>query len=221
MKSSDKLYKPRNLTSPINTDTDDTSEWTTVESSKIKKPEVRNKLQEKKRRNLEYRLNKTINDFLDSVEEDNKKIFVMTLLDKNIQAKDDSRLKTELNKILYDLEKNYEAIKTSRSFGYFNKIKGYVDNNISRLNNLVNKDNLYELIGKNLLTDKEGVLLSTKAEYESEMVKFSMELKAKELILKNEPESESESKIVKPKRHVFASNSAKVKSNKSFASLFK
>jgi len=218
MKSSDKLYKPRNLTSPINTNTDDTSEWTTVENSKIKKPEVRNKLQEKKRRNLEYRLNKTINDFLDSVEENNKKIFVMTLLEKNIQAKDDSRLKTDLNKILYDLEKNYEAIKTSRSFGYFNKIKGYVDNNISKLNYLVNKDNLYILIGNNLLTDKEGVLLSSKAEYESEMIKFSMELKSKELALKKEPETV---KSEKPKRHVFASNSAKVKSNKSFASLFK
>ena len=220
MKSSDKLYKPRPLTSPVNNNTDDNSEWTTVENSKVKKPEVRNKLQEKKRRNLEYRLNKTINEYLDSVNDSNKNIFVMTLLEKNIQAKEDSILKTRLNKILYDLEKNYEAIKTARSFGYFNKIKGYVEGNISKLNSLVNEDNFYQLIGNNLLIDSEGFLLSEKDEYKSEMEKFLLEFKTKELKVEDQTETEPV-QVVKTKKHVFSANSAKVKSNKSFASLFK
>ena len=216
MKSSANLYKPQPLNDQINSEPDDKSEWTTVENSKIKQPDFRNKLYEKKRRNLEYRLNKTINEYLDSIAESNKQIFVMNLQHKNIQIKDESRLKIKLNKILSDLDKNYDAIKTSKSFGYFNKIKDYVDANINKLNNLVNENNFYELVGNNLLLDNEGILLSTKDEYKADMVKFSTmttnNLKAKSELLP------TPTKIV---THNFKSNSAKIKTNKSFASLFK
>ena len=172
MESSNKLYKPRSIESPKLPTPEDNSEWTTVQSVKNKRPDSKSKLHEKKRRNLEYRLNKSINEYLDKVTDRNSTVFVMNLLEKNIQVKDDCRLKTQLNKILGELEKNYEAIKTARSFGYFNKIKGYVENNIGKLNKLVNEDNFHLHIGNNLLLNAEGVSLSTLDEYSSEMDKI-------------------------------------------------
>ena len=221
MESSNKLYKPRSIKSPQRAAPEDNSEWTTVKNSKPKKNDSKSKLHEKKRRNLEYRLNKTINEYLDKVEERNSSIFVMNLLEKNIQLKNDSRLKAQLNKILGELEKNYESIKTARSFGYFNKIKGYVDNNIGKLNKLVNEDNFHLHIGNNLLFDKDGVDLSTLDEYSSEMDKF-VTFKNEQKRLAEEEEAKK-IQVMKPKmvKPVFNSESAKIKQDRSFASLFK
>ena len=46
---------------------------TTVQNVKSKKPESKSKVNEKKRRNLEYRLNKSINEYLDKQDERNSK----------------------------------------------------------------------------------------------------------------------------------------------------
>ena len=63
MESSSKLYKPRtNIHSSPKPEKDNNSEWTTVQNMKVKKPDLKSKMHEKKRRNLEYRLNKTINE---------------------------------------------------------------------------------------------------------------------------------------------------------------
>ena len=223
MKSSSKLYKPRNIDNPQKNESND-SEWTTVQNVKSKKPESKSKVNEKKRRNLEYRLNKSINEYLDKQDERNSKVFVIGLLDKNIQIEKESKLKSQLNRILAELEKNYESIKTARSFGYFNKIKGYVENNINKLNKLVNEDNFHFLIGKGLLLDSEGMLLSEKDEYKDELAKYNKHLE--ELEVKKQAELEQaqkklEEEKTKTLRRVIKTDSAKIQTGKSFASLFK
>lgn len=224
MKSSSKLYKPRHVDNPPKNLVDDTSEWTTVQNTKTKKPESKSKVHEKKRRNLEYRLNKTINEYLDKSDERNSKVFVMNLLDKNIQVKAESKLKYQLNKILSELEKNYESIKTARSFGYFNKVKGYVDNNINKLNKLVNEENFHQHIGCGLLLNSEGELLSELDEYKDEMEKYNkhlQDLESKKQAEEEEALKKLEAEKAKTVRHVIKADSAKIQTGKSFASLFK
>lgn len=224
MKSSSKLYKPRHVDNPPKNLVDDTSEWTTVQNTKTKKPESKSKVHEKKRRNLEYRLNKTINEYLDKSDERNSKVFVMNLLDKNIQVKAESKLKYQLNKILSELEKNYESIKTARSFGYFNKVKGYVDNNINKLNKLVNEENFHLHIGSGLLLNSEGELLSELDEYKDEMEKYNkhlQDLESKKQAAEEETLKKLEAEKAKTVRHVIKADSAKIQTGKSFASLFK
>ena len=195
----DNLYKP-NLN--INNNDDN---WNIVEK-KPKERKVNNsrtKLEDKKKRNMEYRLKKAKNDYLNKTDEIVDKVFIKQLLDEKIEIKD-NELKGEVNKLLSDIESNFEKINTAKSFGFFNKMKFHVENNSKKLNELINEDNLYLLIGNDKLY-KDGQSLKNLEQYKSEVERFNLSLKAKEV------------NLLKKNKYDF--NSCKIVKGKSFASI--
>ena len=61
-------------------------------------------------------------------------------------------------------------------------MKFHVENNSKKLNELINEDNLYLLIGNDKLY-KDGQSLKNLEQYKSEVERFNLSLKAKEVNL--------------------------------------
>jgi hypothetical protein len=198
----DNLYKPN-----LNIDKSN-DEWNIVEK-KTKERKINNsrtKLEDKKKRNMEYRLKKAKNDYLSKIDDFMSKMFVKQLLDQRIEIRD-NELKAKVNKLLSDIENNFEKLDTAKSFGFFNNMKFHVENNSKKLNALVNKDNLYLLVGNDKLY-KDQQSLKNLDEYKLELDKFKLSVKAKEVSL-----------VKKTDKNTYDFNSCKIVNGKSYASI--
>ena len=221
MSSANNVYKP-NL-DILNNDSESDSEWVTVSSTKksnvsknrdntrdssrnSKTREMKNN--ERKKRNLEYRLSKSVNNYIDN-EFKNEALFITKLLEDNIQISSEE-LKDKVNSYLDQIEKNLENVKKSRSFSFLNSIKQKNSEIVSKVNSLVNENNLYILAGKGMLLNSDNTSLFENEKYSHLKDKYETYL----------TKVENAKKVLAPKKS-FDPVKSKVKEGVSFASLFK
>lgn len=223
--SSTNLYRPHIPKKPVD---DDTGDWVTVSTAKSKRKSAdrkskSDKLNDRKKRNLEYRLNKSINEYLSKQQKVNENIFVIKLLEDKVKITD-SNLKDKINKYLSLLEKNLETVKKARTFGFLNSMKTQTEELVSKLEKTLNEENLYMYAGKGMIVNNDETSLFTNEKYSSLEEKYNSyvteqeNLKAKEKLEKEEQEKKVNAL---KSSNVFDSSKSKIKTGTSFADLFK
>ena len=224
--SSTNLYRPNIPKKPID---DDNGDWVTVANPKSKRKSAdrkskNDKVNDRKKRNLEYRLNKSINEYMSKQEKVNENLFVIKLLEDKVKITD-SNLKNKINKYLSLLEKNLETVKKARTFGFLNSMKTQTEDLVDKLEKTLNEDNLYMYAGKGMIVNNDESSLFTNEKYSSLEEKYNNyvteqeNLRAKEEEEKRELEEKKANALKSNK--VFDSSKSKIKTGTSFADLFK
>lgn len=224
--SSTNLYRP-NI--PKKTIDDDNGEWVTVGNPKFKRKSAdrkskSDKVNDRKKRNLEYRLNKSINEYLSKQEKVNENLFVIKLIEDKVKITDNT-LKEKINKYLSLLEKNLETVKKARTFGFLNSMKTQTEDIVNKLDKILSEDNLYMYAGKGMIVNNDETSLFTNEKYSSLEEKYNSYLSEQDAIrLKAEEErkqSEEKKANALKSNKVFDISKSKIKTGTSFADLFK
>ena len=176
---------------------DDNNDWVTVSYNKMKKRlDIKN--------TKKNTLNSDKNTYLESLH--NRQDFLFILLNKyNIL---DCKCKELLSKEIQKYSKYIKLIKKSNTEKDFMIQKNNIKLSIKNMNTILNKDNLYLLIGMGFISDKNNILLKDLPEFKQEVEKYNQYL-----VKKNESKSSKTVKLI--------NTNHKIESNKSYASLFK
>ena len=149
---------------------DSQDEWITVSYNKKQKKIERKKKKEDSNKSF---INKEIITFLNSLE--NRTDFVYLLLNTFIIK--DCRCKELLDCELSKYGKSIKNLKRAKTIKDLNLNKSSINKSIKDMNAILNKDNIYILIGKEFITDKNGVQLKCLPDFKEEVIKYDEYIK--------------------------------------------
>ena len=148
---------------------DNKNEWTTVSyKKKVKRDE--------RRKNNDNLLKDEINKYLQSL--NNRSDFVYLQLNKYIIL--DCRCKELISAEITKYNLAIKNIKKSKTSQYFTSNKALIASYIKKMNEILNKKNIFRLIGMECITDQNNVQLKDLPEFKDEVLQYEEYLKNRE-----------------------------------------